>query len=86
MVYVAKFLLEVHLRDLPSDFRLDLFFLSVPIREQLLLSLQAFVARTRKSLLCNPSKLTPRKTTDDLSVLVNADRIRSSIKRRRIIM
>lgn len=27
------------------------------------------------------SKLTPRKTTDDLSVLVNADRIRSSIKR-----
>jgi len=27
------------------------------------------------------SKLTPRKTTDELSVLVNADRIRSSIKR-----
>ncbi len=27
------------------------------------------------------SKLTPRKTTNDLSVLVNADRIRSSIKR-----
>src|SRR2546430_240541 len=27
------------------------------------------------------SKLTPRKTTNDLSVLVNTDRIRSSIKR-----